>query len=159
MDGDPRLRPPPGGGPGGAERRPGGAPARFAELVAFGAGTAALERLRGRDAALRRIDRRDAAAAGAGETLAVVVAGATALAVLLLAASAARAGAIDRVEIAALVLLAIAAFEATQPLAPALRTIPATLGAGRRVAALVERRPVVRDPARPQRPRRFPRWP
>jgi thiol reductant ABC exporter CydC subunit len=120
------------------------------ELVAFGAGEAALARLRGRDAALRRIDRRDAAAAGAGETLAVVVAGATALAVLLLAASAARAGAIDRVEIAALVLLAIAAFEATQPLAPALRTIPATLGAGRRVAALVERRPVVRDPARPQ---------
>jgi ATP-binding cassette, subfamily C, bacterial CydC len=78
------------------------------------------------------------------------VAGATALAVLLLAASAARTGAIDRVEIAALVMLAIAAFEATQPLAPALRTLPAKLGAGRRIEALVDRLPVVCDPARPR---------
>jgi ATP-binding cassette, subfamily C, bacterial CydC len=120
------------------------------ELVAFGAGDAALGRLRDRDAVLRQIDRRDAAAGGAGETVGVVVAGATALVVLLLAASAARAGTIDRVEIAALVLLAIAAFEATQPLAPAMRSLPATLGASRRVAALVDRRPVVRDPASPR---------
>jgi thiol reductant ABC exporter CydC subunit len=118
------------------------------ELAAFGAGEAALHRLRGGDTALRRIDRRDAVTAGAAETLAVAVAGATALAVLLLAASAARAGSIDRVEIAALVLLSVAAFEATQPLAPALRTLPATLGAGRRIATLVDRSPVVRDPAR-----------
>jgi len=120
------------------------------ELVAFGAGEAALGRLRGGDAALRRIDRREAVVAGAGETLGVLMAGATAIAVLLLAASAARSGAIDRVEIAALVLLAVAAFESTQPLAPALRTLPATLGAGRRIEALVDRAPVVRDPARPR---------
>jgi len=120
------------------------------ELVAFGAGEAALGRLRGGDAALRRIDRREAVVAGAGETLGVLMAGATAIAVLLLAASAARSGAIDRVEIAALVLLAVAAFESTQPLAPALRTLPATLGAGRRIEALVDRAPIVRDPARPR---------
>jgi ABC-type transport system involved in cytochrome bd biosynthesis fused ATPase/permease subunit len=59
---------------------------------------------------------------------------------------------LDRVLVAALTLLAAAAFEAVAPLAPAALTLRATLESARRVLQIVTRPPVVRDPARPAPP-------
>jgi ABC-type transport system involved in cytochrome bd biosynthesis fused ATPase/permease subunit len=58
--------------------------------------------------------------------------------------------------IAALALLALAAFEAVTPLASAIRELSATLAAGRRLLDITVRQPVVREPARPAP---APRWP
>ena len=49
--------------------------------------------------------------------------------------------------IAALALLALASFEAVQPLSAVARELPATLGAGRRILELIDAEPAVVDPA------------
>jgi ABC-type multidrug transport system fused ATPase/permease subunit len=51
--------------------------------------------------------------------------------------------------IAMLALLALASFEAVQPLSTVARELPATLGAGRRILDLIDREPAVADPAEP----------
>jgi thiol reductant ABC exporter CydC subunit len=119
------------------------------ELVVCGAGDAALGRLRDADRALARLDRRDALAGGAGDAVTLAVTGATVCAVLAVAVHASAAGSLDRVLVAALALLALAAFEAVQPLAGAARELSATLAAGRRILALTDRRPAVTDPEAP----------
>jgi ABC-type multidrug transport system fused ATPase/permease subunit len=48
-----------------------------------------------------------------------------------------------------LALLALASFEAVQPLPEALRELGSTLAAGRRVLELTDREPAIRDPGRP----------
>jgi ABC-type transport system involved in cytochrome bd biosynthesis fused ATPase/permease subunit len=74
--------------------------------------------------------------------------------VLAVSAAARDAGALDRVFVALLALLALASFESVAPLPAAARQLAATLGAGRRVLELVDREPAVADPARPlPRPR------
>ena len=122
------------------------------ELVAYGGDGAALGRLRAADHALLRIGRRDALAAGVGDGLGVLVAGLTVSIVLALAVSAHAAGELDRVLIAMLALLALASFEAVQPLSAVARELPATLGAGRRILELIDREPAVVDPAEPAPP-------
>jgi thiol reductant ABC exporter CydC subunit len=122
------------------------------ELVAHGGEAAALSRLRAADGALARIGRRDALAAGVGDALALVVAGVTVAAVLALAVGAHANGDLDRVLIALLALLALASFEAVQPLAGVARDLPGTLGAGRRLLELIDRQPAVTDPEAPAPP-------
>ncbi len=130
----------------------GGAP----ELVTFGAGDAALRRLREADTGLVALGRRDASAAGLADGLGTLITGLTVCAVLALAVSASHAGTLDRVLVAMLTLLALAAFEAVTPLAASARELAATLAAGRRILELTDRRAAIADPPAP---RPAPAWP
>jgi ATP-binding cassette subfamily C protein CydC len=126
------------------------------ELVAYGAEEAALARLRRADRALVRLARRDALVGGVADGAGLVVVGATVAGVLAVAIGASADGHLDRVLIATLALLALASFEAVQPLAAAARELAATLAAGRRLLELIDRDAAVVDPATPAAP---PRWP
>jgi thiol reductant ABC exporter CydC subunit len=119
------------------------------ELVAHGADAAALSRVQEADRALVNTSRRDALAGGLADGLGLLVAGVTVGGVLALAVGAHADGELDRVLIAMLALLALASFEAVQPLSAVARELPVTLGAGRRVLELIEREPAVADPQRP----------
>jgi ABC-type transport system involved in cytochrome bd biosynthesis fused ATPase/permease subunit len=86
------------------------------------------------------------------EGLGVLVAGLTTAGVLAVCVRATAEHRLDRVLVAALTLLAAAAFEAVTPLPPAALTLRATLRSARRVLEIAARRPVVRDPGRPAQP-------
>jgi thiol reductant ABC exporter CydC subunit len=120
------------------------------ELVAFGREEEAVERVRAADDELARLGRRDALAAGAADALTILVAGATVAGVLAVAVDAHAAGALDRVLVATLALLALASFDAVLPLPGAARELSGLLAAGRRVLETVEREPLVRDPDDPR---------
>ena len=120
------------------------------ELVAYGREDDAVARVRAADAELVRLGRRDALAAGAADALMILVAGATVAGVLAVAVDAHAAGALDRVLVATLALLALASFDAVIPLPGAARELTGLLAAGRRVLETVEREPLVRDPAEPR---------
>ena len=121
------------------------------ELVVYGAEDARLGRLREADGTLVSIARRAALVDGAGDGLRLIVTGATMAGVLALAVSAHAAGNLDRVLIAMLALLALAAFEAVQPLSQAARELAETLAAGQRLLELTDREPAIADPADPLR--------
>jgi ATP-binding cassette, subfamily C, bacterial CydC len=123
----------------------GGAP----ELVVYGHEEESIDRLRARDRTLVSAANRAAFADGLGDGLRIAVMGATVVGVLAVSAAAHAAGDLDRVLIATLALLALASFEAVQPLPQAARAFSATLGAGRRVLDLSERGPTVVDPQAP----------
>jgi thiol reductant ABC exporter CydC subunit len=120
-----------------------------AELAAFGCEDRSLRRVQAADRRLVRIARHAALADGAGEALRLLLAGATVAGVLAVAISAHGSGSLDRVSIGLLALLALASFEAVQPLAEAARGLGETLAAGRRLLELVDREPSVTDPADP----------
>jgi ATP-binding cassette, subfamily C, bacterial CydC len=122
------------------------------ELVAYGREEDALARVRAADSELVRLGRRDALAAGAADALTILVAGATAAGVLAVAVSAHDAGALDRVLVATLALLALASFDSVFPLPGAARELPGVLAAGHRVLETMRREPAVRDPERPLAP-------
>ncbi len=126
------------------------------ELVTFGADEAALDRVRAADRALVKLARRDALTVGVGDGLELLVTGLTVTGVLAVAVAAHDHGALNRVLIATLALLALAAFEAVTPLAATARDLSATLAAGRRVLELTDHTAAVRDPARPVA---APQWP
>ena len=126
------------------------------ELVAFGADEAALDRVRAADSALVKLARRDALTMGVGDGLELLVTGLTVAGVLAVAIAAHDHGALNRVLIATLALLALAAFEAVTPLAATARDLSATLAAGRRVLELTDHTAAVQDPARPVA---APQWP
>ena len=119
------------------------------ELVAYGAHDAALARVRAADAALVRLGRRDALAGGMESGVLPAVTGATVAGVLAVAVAATAGGALDRTLVALLGLLALAAFEAVEPLPGAARRLSATLAAGARVLEVVDRTPAVADPGAP----------
>ena len=83
----------------------------------------------------------------------MLVAGLTVVGVLAVAVAANDAGTLDRVLVATLALLALSSFDAVSPLPAAARELSATLASGRRVLELVDRRPLVADPASPPRSR------
>ena len=116
------------------------------ELVAYGREHDALERVRDADRELVRLGRSDALVAGLADALFVLVAGLTTVGVLALAVAGNDTGALDRVLVAALALLALASFESVAQLPAAARELTAMLSSGRRVLDLVEREPVVTDP-------------
>jgi ATP-binding cassette, subfamily C, bacterial CydC len=119
------------------------------ELVAYGREDERLGRLRDGDRTLVRLARRAALADGAGDGLRLLVSGATVTGVLAVSVSAHATGRLDRVLIAMLALLALAAFEAVQPLAQAARELAETLAAGRRLLELTDREPAITDPPDP----------
>jgi thiol reductant ABC exporter CydC subunit len=119
------------------------------ELAAYGRENDRVGRLRQADRTLVRAGRRAALADGAGDGLRVLVTGLTVAGVLAVAVSTHAAGHLDRVLIAALALLALASFEAVQPLSQAARELAETVAAGSRVLELADREPTVADPAEP----------
>jgi thiol reductant ABC exporter CydC subunit len=119
------------------------------ELVAYGAASRAQARLRDADAALVRLARRDALVGGLADGAGLAVVGATVAGVLAVAVHASAEGHLDRVLIAMLALLALASFEAVQPLAAAARELSVTLAAGGRVLELTDREAAVVDPPEP----------
>jgi len=120
-----------------------------AELAAFGLERDRIRSLRRADSRLVRISRRAALADGLGDGLRVLVTGATVAGVLAVSVQAHAEGRLDRVLIALLALLSLAAFEAVQPLTEALRELRATVAAGERVLDLTDRAPRIVDPALP----------
>jgi thiol reductant ABC exporter CydC subunit len=119
------------------------------ELVVYGAEDRTLARVHSADRELAHLARRDALVAGLSDALSILVTGATLVGVLAVAVSAHDAGALDRVLVAMLALLALASFEAVSPLPAAGRELGGTLAAGRRLLDLVDREPAVRDPVTP----------
>jgi ATP-binding cassette, subfamily C, bacterial CydC len=120
-----------------------------AELVAFGCEKERLRGLQAADRKLVRIARQAALADGTGDALRLLVMGATVVGVLAVSVSAHAGGNLNRVLIATLALLALASFEAVQPLPEALRELGATLAAGRRILDLSDREPSIVDPEQP----------
>ena len=121
----------------------GGAP----ELLVHGAGDAALGRVRAADRSLVAVARRDALGGGLADGVGMALTGATVAGVLALAAAD-----LDRVLVAMLALLALASFEAVQPLSAAARDLRRVCAAGERVLELLDREPAVTDPAAPVTP-------
>jgi thiol reductant ABC exporter CydC subunit len=126
------------------------------ELVAYGGDRDALARLRAADGALVRLGRRDALVGGLADGAGLAVVGATVAGVLAAAVHASADGHLDRVLIALLALLALASFEAVQPLAAAARELSVTVAAGGRVLELADREATVVDPVAPAA---APSWP
>jgi ABC-type transport system involved in cytochrome bd biosynthesis fused ATPase/permease subunit len=91
-----------------------------------------------------------------GDALGLVATGVTVAAVLAVAVAASGHGALDRVLIAMLALLALATFDAVTPLAGAARELSSTLAAGRRVMQPINQEAGVSDPASPLP---APQWP
>jgi ATP-binding cassette subfamily C protein CydC len=120
------------------------------ELVAYGREEETLDRIRSLDRELVRMSRRDALAAGVADALSILVAGLTVVGVLAVAVAAHDSGALDRVLVGTLALLALASFDAVAPLPAAARELAGTLASGRRVLELTEREPAVRDPDAPR---------
>jgi thiol reductant ABC exporter CydC subunit len=119
------------------------------ELVAYGGEAEAHARLRAADGTLVRLARRDALVGGLADGAGLAVVGATVAGVLAVAVHASADGHLDRVLIAMLALLALASFEAVQPLAAAARELSVTLAAGGRVLELADRQAAVVDPVAP----------
>ena len=119
------------------------------ELVAYGGAAQAQARLRAADGALVRLARRDALVGGLADGAGLAVVGASVAGVLAVAVRASADGHLDRVLIAMLALLALASFEAVQPLAAAARELSVTLAAGGRVLDLADRQAAVVDPVAP----------
>ena len=120
-----------------------------AELAAYGRQDDRLRRLYTADRELVRLARRAALADGAADGLRLVLTGATVAGVLAVAVSAHATGGLDRVLIALLALLALASFEAIQPLGEAARELGETLAGGRRLLELIDREPAVTNPDEP----------
>jgi ATP-binding cassette, subfamily C, bacterial CydC len=119
------------------------------ELVAYGGAGEAQARLRAADGALVRLAHRDALVGGLADGAGLAVVGATVAGVLAVAVHASADGHLDRTLVAMLALLALASFEAVQPLAAAARELSVTLAAGSRVLELADRQAAVADPAAP----------
>jgi ATP-binding cassette, subfamily C, bacterial CydC len=119
------------------------------ELVAYGGAGEAQARLRAADGALVRLARRDALVGGLADGAGLAVVGTTVAGVLAVAVHASADGHLDRTLIALLALLALASFEAVQPLAAAARELSVTLAAGGRVLELADRQAAVADPVAP----------
>jgi thiol reductant ABC exporter CydC subunit len=120
-----------------------------AELAAFGLERDRIRTLRRDDSRLVRISRQAALADGLGDGLRLVVTGATVAGVLAVSVQAHAEGRLDRVLIALLALMSLAAFEAVQPLTESLRELQTTVAAGKRVLDLTDRTPRIVDDARP----------
>ena len=122
------------------------------ELVAYGREDEVAERLRAADAELVRLGRRDALAGGLADALSVLVTGLTVAGVLAVAVAEHDAGTLDRVLVATLALLALSAFDAVQPLGPAVRELTSSAAAGKRVLELTDAEASIADPAAPMPP-------
>ncbi|HUB73965.1 MAG TPA: thiol reductant ABC exporter subunit CydC [Solirubrobacteraceae bacterium] len=117
------------------------------ELALAGSSQAYVERLRASDGRLARIARSDALACAAATTTGGVLGGAGVLAVLAVAIPAVRAGHLSGVLLAALVFLALAAYDSILPLGAAARSLRQCAAAAARVREIAERTPAIAETA------------
>jgi thiol reductant ABC exporter CydC subunit len=116
-----------------------------AELAAYGRESDRAARVAASDARLARLQRRDAVAAGVATGAGTLLANGAAVAVAAVAVPAVRGGALDGVLLAALVLLALASFEAVAPLSDAARQLGASARAAERLQEVTTTRDLVPD--------------
>jgi thiol reductant ABC exporter CydC subunit len=121
-----------------------------AELVAFGAAEAGLNRAAAADRALGQAEGRSAAGRGVAAAVTALAAGASVWACLLLGVPAVRSGALPGVALAVLVLTPLAAHEVFSALAPAAQQLPRIRASGSRVQAVLQQPDPVREPASPR---------
>jgi thiol reductant ABC exporter CydC subunit len=123
-----------------------------ADLLAFGAESAHAGALRDDTRATAVEQARLVRASALGVAASVLAADLTALAVLALAIPAVVAGRLDGVQLATVVLVTVAAYEAIAPLPLAWHGLGAMRTAASRIFALVDEPPAVREPAGPAPP-------
>lgn len=120
------------------------------ELAVAGRAPERIARLQAADAVLAQSTRGDARAGALAVGLGTLLAGLAALGVLVVGVDAVHSGRLDGVLLAALVLLALAAFEGVAPLAAAARHARTCAAAAARIEAVTEREPSVTDPSAPR---------
>jgi ATP-binding cassette, subfamily C, bacterial CydC len=121
----------------------------LSDLLVFGAEPTLVRRV---DKGSRRMGeglRRLAFVRGAGRAAGATIAGLAATAVLAIAIPMVHDGSVEGVLLAAVPLVAIAAFEAVQPLGDAYREIELSRAAAARTFEVLDAEPLVRDPATP----------
>jgi thiol reductant ABC exporter CydC subunit len=121
----------------------------LADLMVFGAEPAFGRRVGEGSRRLGQGLRALAFVRGAGRAAGATIAGLAAIAVLAIAIPAVRGGELEGVFLAAVPLVAIAAFEAVQPLGDAYREIELSRAAAARTFEVLDAEPVVRDPSAP----------
>ncbi|HEV3047278.1 MAG TPA: thiol reductant ABC exporter subunit CydC [Solirubrobacteraceae bacterium] len=119
------------------------------ELALAGRSHAYLERLRRSDAQLARVARGDALASSAAAAAGGLLAGAGVLTLLCVAIPAVHAGLLSGVLLAALVFLALAAYDSILPLSAAARSLRVCATAAARLHELAAQ-PAIADPAVPR---------
>ncbi len=119
------------------------------ELALLGRERTWLARIRAADARLAGLARRDALAGGLAATLGTLVSGLAVVAVLAVALPAVEDGRLSDVALGALVLLAIASFEAVAGLPAAAQQLGACRAAAERLETLTEAPVGVADPPHP----------
>ncbi|MET0741497.1 MAG: thiol reductant ABC exporter subunit CydC, partial [Candidatus Nanopelagicales bacterium] len=120
-----------------------------ADLLAAGSAHADLQRTLDTDAALVQLRRRAARSAGMGTGLGVVLAGTAVIGALLAGITAVDDGRLDGVNLAVVVLLPLAAYEAVATLPSAALTLVRVRGSAQRVDDLLDTTPPVVEPVRP----------
>ena len=120
-----------------------------AELHAFGAVEAGLDRARAADAELTRLARRSASASGLGVGLGAAASGLTLWGVLLLGVAVTGSGSLGRVPLAVITLTALAAFEAVTALPAAALQLGQARTAAERIAGVLDAPDPVRHPDHP----------
>jgi thiol reductant ABC exporter CydC subunit len=123
-----------------------------AELVAFGAAEAGLDRAAAADRALSQAEGRSASGRGIAAAVTALAAGASVWASLVLGVPAVRSGALPGVALAVLVLTPLAAHEVFGALAPAAQQLPRIRGSAARVQAVLRHPDPVREPTSPRPP-------
>ena len=121
-----------------------------ADLEACGASGSARAGVVAADEVLRRTDRSAAVATGVADGLQVAASGLLIVGVLIVGLPAVAVGTIDGVGLAVLALIAWSASEATAGLPDAARAVVAGRAAAVRLLQVLDARPTVTDPARPQ---------
>lgn len=119
----------------------------MADLLAYGQAAAQQDRIAEQSRALHHRQEQLALVRGVSGGLGLLCTGLAGLTVLGLAIPLVRGGQIDGVFLALLPLTAVAAFEAVQPLAQSLQWLEVSQAAARRVFALIDTPPAVREPA------------
>jgi ATP-binding cassette subfamily C protein CydC len=121
------------------------------ELALAGAAAVHAERLARSDSRLARIARSDALASSAAAGAGTLLAGSGVLALLLVAIPAVRSGALSGVLLAALVFLALGAYDSILPLSAAARSLRVCATAAGRLQEIALQPPAVSDPISPRR--------
>jgi ATP-binding cassette, subfamily C, bacterial CydC len=120
-----------------------------ADVHAFGAEQAGLDRVTAADTELTALARRSAAASGLGTGLSSITAGLALWGVLVLGVAAVGSGTLSRVPLAVVTLTALAAFEAVTGLPAAALQIGQARTSARRICAVIDAPDPLREPATP----------
>lgn len=121
-----------------------------ADLLAFGADRRHVDAVAGDSRALAALQQRAASAAGLGGALATLVTDLTAVATLALGVGLVRGGHLEGVQVAVLVLVALASFEIVATLPATYEAVGATRAAAGRLFELTDATPAVCPPALPR---------